>query len=242
MVGQSWINPQDWLKTNSYSLPVFYNEIFKLNLRCRLVHISTPEVYGSVKKKIYENENYNPSTPYAMSRVTADQYLRIMNKFRKIDFVSVRAANVYGEGQKLYRIIPKAIYSCLNNEKLNLHGGGKSTRSFIHIDDVSEATYIAMKKGKSGQIFHISNEKMISIKSLVKKICKILGKNFDDVVKVTADRIGKDSAYNLSSKKIKKLNWKARISLNDGLEKVIKWMQENKTKIKNKDLIYLHKK
>ena len=107
---------------------------------------------------------------------------------------------------------------------------------------MSEATYIAMKKGKSGQIFHISNEKMISIKSLVKKICKILGKNFDDVVKVTADRIGKDSAYNLSSKKIKKLNWKARISLNDGLEKVIKWMQENKTKIKNKDLIYLHKK
>ena len=99
MVGQSWINPQDWLKTNSYSLPVFYNEIFKLNLRCRLVHISTPEVYGSVKKKIYENENYNPSTPYAMSRVTADQYLGTMNKFRKIDFVSVRAANVYGEGQ-----------------------------------------------------------------------------------------------------------------------------------------------
>ncbi len=242
MVGESWANPQDWLRTNSYNMPMLYNEIFKLNLKTRIVHISTPEVYGSVKKKIYENEIYSPSTPYALSRVTADQYLSIMNSFRNLDFVSVRAANVYGECQKLYRIIPKTIFSCLSNKKINLHGGGKSTRSFIHIDDVSRATYIVMKKAKSGSIFHITTEKMISIRQLVKKICNKLNKNFNSSVKISKDRMGKDSAYNLSGKKIRKYGWKPKISLDDGLDRVIHWVNQNKNNFKKNELEYFHKK
>ncbi len=242
MVGESWENPQDWLKTNSYSMPLLYNEIFKLKNKIRLVHISTPEVYGNVKNKLIENENYKPSTPYALSRVTADQYLRIMHKFRNLDFVSVRAANVYGECQKLYRIIPRTIYSCLSNKKLNLQGGGKSTRSFIHIDDVSSATYIAMTKGKSGDIFHISNEEMITIKRLVKIICKKLNKDYDSVVNITRDRIGKDSTYDLSSKKIRVLKWKPKINLEQGLDRVVDWMKTNFNSFKKSDLNYIHKK
>tara|TARA_A100001015_G_scaffold321242_1_gene450976 strand:+ start:4171 stop:5157 length:987 start_codon:yes stop_codon:yes gene_type:complete len=242
MVGESWENPQDWLRTNSYSMPILYNEISKLNFKTRIVHISTPEVYGSVKKKIYENEIYAPSTPYALSRVTADQYLSIMHKYKNIDYVSVRAANVYGECQKLYRIIPKTIFYCLNNKKINLHGGGKSTRSFIHIDDVSSATYLIMKKAKSGSIFHITNEKIISIKKLVKIICKKLNKNFSNSIIVSKDRIGKDSSYNLSANKIKKFGWKPKISLDEGLDRVIDWVKNNKKIIHVKDLEYFHKK
>jgi dTDP-glucose 4,6-dehydratase len=242
MVGESWQNPEDWLKTNSYSLPIFYNEIFKLDTKSRIVHISTPEVYGDNKNKIYENDIYHPSTPYALSRVTADQYLKIMNKFKKLDYVSVRAANVYGECQKLYRIIPKTIFACLSNEKLFLHGGGKSIRSFIHIDDVSSATYSAMTKGKSGEIFHITTEKMVSIRSLVQMICNKLNKDFKSIVKITEDRVGKDSSYNLSNRKIKKFGWKPKIELSEGLDRVIEWIQNNKSNFKKNELNYRHKK
>ena len=242
MVGESWQNPEDWLKTNSYSLPIFYNEIFKLNIKSRIVHISTPEVYGNNKNKIFENDIYHPSTPYALSRVTADQYLGVMHKFKKLDFVSVRAANVYGECQKLYRIIPKTIFACLSNEKLFLHGGGKSIRSFIHIDDVSSATYIAMTKAKSGEIFHITTEKMVSIKSLVEIICSKLNKDFQSIVEITEERVGKDSSYNLSNRKIKKFGWKPKIGLSDGLDRVIEWIKKNKSNFKKKELIYTHKK
>jgi dTDP-glucose 4,6-dehydratase len=48
MVGESWVNPQDWFYTNSYSIPKFYFELSKLKFKFRLVHISTPEVYGSI--------------------------------------------------------------------------------------------------------------------------------------------------------------------------------------------------
>ena len=59
-----------------------------------------------------------------------------------------------GEYQRLYRIIPKTIYSILNQKKLNLHGGGLSKRNFIHIDDVSIATLKIMTLGKNGEAYH----------------------------------------------------------------------------------------
>mgnify|MGYP001280434607 CR=1 FL=1 len=63
-----------------------------------------------------------------------------MSFFRNYDFpvTFTRAANVFGEGQQLYRIVPKTIISGLLRTKLNLHGGGTSERSFIHIEDVSK--------------------------------------------------------------------------------------------------------
>ena len=171
MVGQSWKDTEDWYLTNSYSMIKLYNGIFNNLYKSRLIHISTPEVYGSIKKNTVENNNYNPTTPYAASRVTADHFLDLLYKFKKINYCSVRASNVYGEYQRLYRIIPLSVYSILKNKKINLHGGGVSKRNFVYIDDVSKAIEIIMKKGKRGETYHISGDEMISIKNLVKKIC-----------------------------------------------------------------------
>ena len=165
-----------------------------------------------------------------------------MNKERSLDYVSLRAANVYGETQKLYRIIPKTIAYCVLNKKIPLHGGGKSKRSFIHIDDVSEATYLVMTKSVSGEIYNITNEHNISIKNLVNFICNKLNKNFNQNVKISNDRTGKDSHYNLSSSKLRKLGWKPKISLDEGIDRVINWFTLNKKLFKKKDYYYLHKK
>ena len=83
MVGQSWENSSDWFLTNSYSTIKLYNQISKLNFSLKLIHISTPEIYGNIGKKLIENENYNPTSPYAVSRVTADQYLKILSETKK---------------------------------------------------------------------------------------------------------------------------------------------------------------
>ena len=105
------------------------------------MYTSTPEVYGSTGRNwINEGLVYKPSTPYATSRAACDMHL--MNYYEAYNFpvVFTRAANVYGEGQQLYRIIPRTILSCLCNKKMELHGGGESERSFIHINDVVNAT------------------------------------------------------------------------------------------------------
>lgn len=242
MVGQSWDSPEDWFKTNSFAIPYFYNELSKLK-KIRLVHISTPEVYGNTLKKVYEDSQFNPSTPYAVSRCTADNFLDILNKQKKINFVGVRAANVYGEGQDGYRIIPKAIINLNKKIPLELHGGGASIRSFIHIDDVSNATYKIMLRGKRGQFYHVSNNHFIKIKDVIKKICKSLNISFKNNIKITRDRTGKDFFYKLSSSKIRnELNWRPKIKLDEGINKVLNWYKLNKNKIRKSDTIYVHKK
>ena len=105
--------------------------------------------------------------------------------------VFTRAANVYGPGQQLYRIIPRSIYSCYTNKKLKLDGGGLSKRSFIYVDDVVSATYRIAIKGKKGEIYHISNNKLISILDLVKKIFTICKSNFNEKVLIGPEREGK---------------------------------------------------
>ena len=87
------------------------------------------------------------------------------------------------------------------NKSIDLHGGGVSRRSFIHIDDVSAATWSVMLDGVLGQTYHISTNEIISIKDLVHNICKKMGADFDKLVKVSEERLGKDEAYLLDSSK-----------------------------------------
>ena len=243
MVSESWKHPQDWFLTNSYSVPSLYGMLNNLKFKFRLVHISTPEIYGSTKGVISEDEKFNPTTPYAISRVNADFFLKSLNKEFKFDFVGTRAANIYGEHQDLYRIIPRTIYSIINNKKLLLHGGGASIRSFIHIKDVCEATYKIMKsKNNSGEFYHISSKNYISIRNLVELICKIYNYDYLKLVTNSEDRVGKDKFYKLDIKKIEKLGWNSKISLYAGIKKTGDWLIKNKNKFTKDELNYLHKK
>ncbi|KIM05712.1 MAG: dTDP-glucose 4,6-dehydratase [Sulfurovum sp. AS07-7] len=242
MVGESWENPEHWYMTNTLSTIKLHQRLKDLDCLEKYLHISTPEVYGSCNGLVKENTIYNPSTPYATSRAAADMSLK--NFFDTYDFpvVFTRAANVYGEHQQLYRIIPKTILSVLSNKKLPLHGGGHSVRSFIHMDDVSDATEKILISGTLGDIYHISTTRMISIRDLVKMIIEQLGKNFVDCVENSEDRKGKDNAYLLDSSKLRnELNWYDKISLEIGIERTIKWVVDNYDILQKQPLNYIHK-
>ena len=243
MVQESWYNPVDWYRTNCLGTIRLYDKLSKLKFKNKLVHISTPEVYGSINKKTYENENYKPSTPYAASRASVDQFLHMILKNSKIDFSITRSTNVYGECQRIYRIIPKTIIKILKKEKIQLHGAGLSKRNFIHIDDVSAAIYKIMTKSKKGSTYHISSNKLISIVDLVKKICKIMNYNPNKLIVITKERTNKDKSYYLSNKKIvNELKWKPNISLEKGIARTINWINQNLNKFKKYDENYVHQK
>ena len=242
MVGESWASPADWFMTNAVSTVKFHDELRKLDFLQRYVHITTPEVYGSCTGFVKEDFPFNPSTPYAVSRAAADMSLRTFHAAYRFPVVSTRAANVYGPGQQLYRIIPRTILFILLGRRLQLHGGGASTRSFIHIDDVSNATWSIMKDGKSGDTYHISTSDVISIRDLVERICEKLGADFNSSVEVVGDRLGKDSAYHLDSAKLRKeLGWQDNISLDQGLDQCVDWVKKNLAELKQQPFDYIHK-
>lgn len=242
MVGESWQNPGDWFMTNTVSTVKFHDELRKCDFLKRYVHVSTPEVYGSCSGFVKDDFPFNPSTPYAVSRAAADMSLRTFRAAYNFPVVTTRAANVYGPGQQLYRIIPRTILFILLGRKLQLHGGGVSTRSFIHMRDVSDATWKIMVNGRDGDTYHISTNEVVSIRELVERICIKLNVRFEDHVEVVGERMGKDSAYHLDSTKLRtELGWEDHFNLDQGLDESIAWVRTNFEALKAQPYDYIHK-
>jgi dTDP-glucose 4,6-dehydratase len=243
MVAESWQNPDHWYQTNVVANVRLHDQLRQMDSLRKYVHVSTPEVYGSCSGLVDESHPFSPSTPYATSRAACDMHL--LNFFKNYNFpvVFTRAANVYGPGQQLYRIIPRTILYIKLGKKLQLHGGGKSLRSFIHIRDVAEATLDIAIKASPPETFHLSTDQHVSIRSLVELICLKMGADFESLVEVSPDRPGKDAAYLLDSTKAKQgFGWTPKVSLDDGIEETIEWVQNNFEDLAKEPMKYLHKK
>lgn len=241
MVAESWQHPEHWMMTNVVSTVRLHERLRHSPYLEKYLHVSTPEVYGSCSGLVQEHAGYNPSTPYAVSRAAAD--MSLATYFRQYGFpvVFTRAANVYGAGQQLYRIIPRTALFFLSGRKLQLHGGGHSVRSFINIADVCDATLRVLRQAPAGETYHISTPRNISILELVQMIAKLLGVSFQDRVEVVGERPGKDSAYLLDSAKARTtLDWCDRVTLERGIEETVAWVRDNLELLQREPCDYLH--
>ncbi len=242
MVAESWLYPVDWMQTNVVSTVKLHEKLRQCDFIKKYLHISTPEVYGSCQGLVSTHTNYNPSTPYAVSRAACDMWLMALYRNYKFPVAFTRAANVYGPGQQLYRIIPKTILNIKMGKQLPLHGGGYSIRSFIHIQDVADGTLRALINANSGEIYHFSTQKNISIRDVVQLICHRMKVNFNDVVNMTEERPGKDAAYLLDAQESRcKLNWQDTIDLEQGIDQTIEWIEKNINVLQSMPLDYIHK-
>lgn len=242
MVAESWQHPEHWFQTNIVATVKFHDQLRQAGYLKKYVHISTPEVYGNCEGLIQEHTYYNPSTPYAVSRAAADMSLATFCKTYSFPAVFTRAANVYGPGQQLYRIIPRTILFFLTGRTLQLHGGGHSLRSFIHIRDVADGTLRVARHSTPGEIYHFSTSRNITIRALVEMIADQLGISFADRVEMVDERPGKDAAYLLDSSKARdKLGWQDQISLEQGIEETIAWVKDNLSALQQMPCDYIHK-
>lgn len=242
MVGQSWDNPLHWFKTNCISIVELTDNLRKLDFIKKYVQISTPEIYGSIDNLKEKDASYNPSSPYAASKAAGDMFIKtIYNQFN-FPAVFVRSTNVYGPGQQLFRIIPISIIKIKKGEKIQLQGGGKAIKSYMHIKDNCKGTLKIMEKGKPGEVYHLSPDQGYSIKSIVELICKKMGKSFEQSVDLIEERPGQDAVYILNSDKAREeLDWKPTISMDQGIQECIDWVNKNWESIKDLPIQYIHK-
>ena len=242
MVAPSWEHPWQWFDTNVSSKSQIVRSLVNVDWLEKYIRISTPEVYGSSKQPLLTTATYNPSTPYAISHAAIDQLMLKFSENYGFPVVLPRYANFYGEHQKLYRVVPRALWSAMTGERFFLDGGGLSERAFIHGYDVGTSILSLIAKAGPGDIFHFSGDERVSIKNLVEQCFRVVGKfNFHETVLVGPDRIGKDQNYHLdTSKSASYLEWRQQISLVEGISRCAQWMLENQPALAECALKYEH--
>jgi len=241
-VAPSWERPQDWFQTNTVALAELVNHLRRRTYLDRYVHISSPEVYGTCRGTVLENAALSPSTPYAASKAAADMLLETYRKQFGFPVTTVRATNVYGARQQLFKIVPRAIIAMKLGRKIPLHGGGKAVKSYIHVRDVSHGELAILERGETGAIYHLSPDEGIAVADVVREIAFLMYKNFAEVTETVDERPGQDAAYVIDSSLARgRFGWRPEIGLRAGLEETIAWVERNWNEIQRAPLEYEHR-
>jgi dTDP-glucose 4,6-dehydratase len=202
----------------------------------KLVFSSSATVYGSPQYlPIDEKHLVSAQSPYAASKIAADQIALSYHRSFDVPVTIIRPFNTFGPRQSLRAIIPTIVTQLIRDKNIKL-GSLYPTRDLTYIDDTTDAFLAAIKKKKDiGEIINIGSGFEISIKDLVIKILKITGLRLN--IKQENKRIRpKKSEVNrlfADTKKAKKLlNWSPKYSKNYGFEKSLKktieWFSEKK--------------
>jgi dTDP-glucose 4,6-dehydratase len=241
-VGPSWDHPEHWFQTNTVSLAVLVNHLRNQSYLKRYVHISSPEAYGDCVGTVTEETPDNPSTPYAASKSAADMLLSAYQTQFGFPLLTVRATNVYGAHQQLFKIIPRSVIYIKTGTIIQLHGGGRAVKSYIHIRDVSRGELAILENGTIGERYHLSPDSGVAVRDVVRTIAERMGKSLEDVSEDVIDRPGQDAAYVIDSTKARtQLGWASTVDLEIGLTEVVNWAERNWDEIQKEPLEYVHR-
>ncbi len=237
VVAPSWDKPGKYMKVNVGRVTEAVQSMVGECKPKRYVHISTPEVYGSTDAVVREDYHFNPSTPYAVSRASAEWMLQCYQRQYGLPVVFTRSCNVYGPGQQHYRLIPKLIVSIKKGMKLPLEGGGTSLRAFLHVSDACEAIYKVATDGTDGEAYNISAP-VHSIMNIVRIVCNVMDVDPEQVIELAPERPGKDACYLLNDTKIRAMGWKDTIPLAKGIAQTADWITANWETVKDWPMEY----
>jgi dTDP-glucose 4,6-dehydratase len=240
-VAPSWDHPEQWFQTNAVALARLANALKERRYLKRYVHISSPEVYGTCTGTVTEESPLNPSTPYAASKAAADLFLHTLVKQFGFPLVSIRATNVYGAHQQLFKIVPRAVITLKSGGRISLHGGGVAVKSYVHVRDVSRGELAAMESGRTGVLYHLSPDQGYAVRDVVRTICERMGHDFAASTETVGERLGQDAAYVIDSTRARQeLGWTPRVSLDEGLAEVIEWVERDWAEIRQQPWEYVH--
>jgi dTDP-glucose 4,6-dehydratase len=243
MVAESWTEPAITFETNLISKIKLYDFLKEKKFLKKYIKISTPEIFGSALIKNSKYNLYNPSTPYALSHSSIEIYLKLLNKQFAFPFIISRFANFYGPYQKLYRLIPLAIHMAKKKKVFQMHGGGKSRRSFIYSYDFCIAIYKMIMHGKTGNTYNFSSKEYLSIREVVRRIYLRFNLNPQKYIKNVKDRLGKDKDYKIFDQDTRRsLKWTNKYNFEDGLNCIIQWYNKNEKNFKITDKKFIIQK
>ena len=199
----------------------------------KIIFVSNDKVYGSLEddteKSHLETDPYNPNNLFSASKAAGE----LLIKAAGIKYNIIRLANCYGARQRKEKLIPKAIQSILNNEKIVLSGQGSKVRDWIYVKDAYLAILTILQSAAPNETYNISSNNEFSVIEVIHKICNVMEKGHELISFIPYPTPKSDFRRGLDNNKLKALGWKPQFKFSDGLKETKDWFQNNQWWYKN---------
>jgi len=196
--------------------------------KCRLVHISTDEVYGEVgldETSNSETSVLNPTNPYSATKAGAELLVKAYGHSFGIPYVITRGNNVFGPKQYPEKVIPAFIDAMMKGNPCRIHGEGRSRRNFIYVDDVSRAVMTVLQHGKNGTVYNIGTRNEYSVLEIFDILRALVN---PEATKIHVnDRPHNDKRYAVDSSALQELGWSEQVSFREAIQKTVDWYKAN---------------
>ena len=238
--------PAEFMKTNilgTYNLLQASRETWSSSSEeKRFLHVTTDEVFGSLKQKdkpFTEENKYYPNSPYAASKASSDHLVRAWHKTYNLPILVTNCSNNYGPYQFPEKLIPLMIINALSNKALPVYGKGNQIRDWLYVEDHVLALVKVLEEGAIGETYNIGGCNEKTNLEVVQMICVLLDKlapdylnnigSFQELITFTTDRPGHDQRYAIDPSKItQKLDWSPKETFESGIHKTVQWYLNNK--------------
>ncbi|SFN07341.1 dTDP-glucose 4,6-dehydratase [Variovorax sp. OV329] len=252
-VDRSIHGPEDFVQTNVVgtfrlleSVRGYWNALSAdRKAAFRILHVSTDEVYGSLKPSdpaFTEESKYEPNSPYSASKAASDHLVRAWHHTYGLPVVTTNCSNNYGPFHFPEKLIPLMIVNALAGKPLPVYGDGMQVRDWLYVKDHCSAIRRVLERGQLGETYNVGGWNEKPNIEIVKTVCALLdelepradGKPYAQQITYVTDRPGHDRRYAIDARKLEReLGWKPAETFDTGIRKTVQWYLANGEWVRN---------
>ncbi|CAG0963635.1 dTDP-glucose 4,6-dehydratase [Burkholderiales bacterium] len=202
----------------------------------RFLHVSTDEVYGSLRPgdpAFSETTPYAPNSPYSASKAASDHFVRAAFHTYGVPTLTTNCSNNYGPRQFPEKLVPLMIANALAGKPLPVYGDGRQVRDWLYVSDHCAAIRAVLERGRPGEVYNVGGNAEMQNLDVVRAICDVLsrerpGRDYASLVTFVKDRPGHDRRYAIDSTKIRReIGWQPAETFASGIAKTVHWYLDN---------------
>jgi dTDP-glucose 4,6-dehydratase len=250
-VDRSIHGPDDFVRTNvngTFSLleeaRAYWTELGESKGTFRFLHVSTDEVYGSLKPSdpaFSEGTPYSPNSPYSATKAASDHLVRAYHHTYGLPVLTTNCSNNYGPYQFPEKLIPLTILNAMSGKAIPVYGDGQNVRDWLFVADHCDAIRTVLAKGRVGETYNVGGRSEMPNLQIVHLICAILDElrptdpvvPHQKLITFVQDRPGHDRRYAMDIRKIERdLDWHPRETFESGIRKTVEWYLANEAWIR----------
>jgi UDP-glucose 4-epimerase len=222
IVPESILYPREYTQVNVGGTVSLMEAMRDVGVR-RVIFISSGSIYGNQSiQPLKETARPNPRSPYAVSKLSAEYYVRTIGDLWGIETVCLRVFNAYGPGQRLppsyAPVIPYFLRQAIQNGTIVIHGDGKQSRDYVYIDDAVEAMVNAAKAPKANHlIINVGSGVETTVNEIMKLVLEVTDQSPEIILNAHHEGGPSRMCADINLAKTK-LNYEPHISLREGLK------------------------